>query len=61
MSILVTPQTRVLIQGITGGFGARHTQLSLAYGTQVVAGVTQAKAGNCLRTRSRSSILWLRP
>ena len=45
MSILVTPQTKVLIQGITGSFGARHTQLSLAYGTQVVAGVTPGKGG----------------
>jgi len=45
MSILVTPETRVLVQGITGSFGARHTQLSLAYGTQVVAGVTPGKGG----------------
>ena len=45
MSILVTAQTRVLVQGITGSFGARHTQLSLAYGTQVVAGVTPGKGG----------------
>src|SRR5215831_6980662 len=45
MSILLNPQTRVLIQGITGSFGARHTQLSLAYGTQVVAGVTPGKGG----------------
>ena len=45
MSILVTPETRVLVQGITGGFGARHTQLSLAYGTQIVAGVTPGKGG----------------
>src|SRR5271157_3925382 len=45
MSILVTPQTRVVVQGITGSFGARHTQLSLAYGTQVVAGVTPGKGG----------------
>src|SRR5437016_10495873 len=45
MSILITPQTRVLVQGITGGFGARHTQLSLAYGTQIVAGVTPGKGG----------------
>src|SRR5512139_3010872 len=45
MSILVTPQTRVLVQGITGSFGARHTLLSLAYGTQVVAGVTPGKGG----------------
>jgi succinyl-CoA synthetase alpha subunit len=45
MSILVTPQTRVLVQGITGSFGARHTQLSLDYGTQIVAGVTPGKGG----------------
>src|SRR5215472_8340769 len=45
MSILVTPETRVLVQGITGAFGARHTQLSLSYGTQIVAGVTPGKGG----------------
>src|SRR6058998_1973276 len=45
MSILVTPQTKVLVQGITGSFGARHTQLSLDYGTQIVAGVTPGKGG----------------
>jgi succinyl-CoA synthetase alpha subunit len=45
MAILVTPQTRVLVQGITGSFGARHTELSLEYGTQIVAGVTPGKGG----------------
>src|SRR5271157_2966510 len=45
MSILVTPETKVLIQGITGDFGARHARLSLDYGTQVVAGVTPGKGG----------------
>src|SRR5579862_9069930 len=45
MSILVKPDTKILVQGITGSFGARHTQLSLAYGTQVVAGVTPGKGG----------------
>ena len=45
MAILVTPKTRLLVQGITGSFGAKHTQLSLAYGTQVVAGVTPGKGG----------------
>ncbi len=45
MSILVTPETKILIQGITGAFGARHAQLSLDYGTQVVAGVTPGKGG----------------
>src|SRR5581483_8188981 len=45
MAILVTPETKILVQGITGSFGARHTQLSLAYGTRVVAGVTPGKGG----------------
>jgi succinyl-CoA synthetase alpha subunit len=45
MSILVTPQTKVLVQGITGSFGARHAQLSIDYGSQVVAGVTPGKGG----------------
>ncbi|MCL4785594.1 MAG: succinate--CoA ligase subunit alpha [Verrucomicrobia bacterium] len=45
MAILVKPDTQVLIQGITGSFGARHAQLSIDYGTQVVAGVTPGKGG----------------
>jgi succinyl-CoA synthetase alpha subunit len=45
MSILITPETKILIQGITGEFGARHTKLSLDYGTKVVAGVTPGKGG----------------
>jgi succinyl-CoA synthetase alpha subunit len=45
MSILVTPQTKVLIQGITGSFGARHARLSIQYGSQVVAGVTPGRGG----------------
>ncbi len=46
MSILITPETKILIQGITGAFGARHAQLSLDYGTRVVAGVTPGKGGH---------------
>jgi len=45
MAILVNPETRVVVQGITGSFGARHAQLSLDYGTKVVAGVTPGKGG----------------
>ena len=47
MSILVTPQTKVLVQGITGSFGAKHAQLSIDYGSQIVAGVTPGKGGQC--------------
>src|SRR4030095_11713744 len=45
MAILITPDTKILVQGITGSFGARHAQLSIDYGTQVVAGVTPGKGG----------------
>ena len=54
MAILVTPQTKVLIQGITGSFGARHAQLSIDYGTQVVAGVTPGKGGQDFLHAGRS-------
>ena len=45
MSILVNADTKVLVQGITGGFGGRHAGLSLDYGTALVAGVTPGKGG----------------
>jgi len=45
MAILVDENTRVLVQGITGSFGGRHAQLSLDYGTRIVAGVTPGKGG----------------
>jgi succinyl-CoA synthetase alpha subunit len=45
MAILITPTTKVLVQGITGDFGGRHARLSLDYGTLVVAGVTPGKGG----------------
>src|ERR1043166_988988 len=51
MSILVTPQTKVLVQGITGSFGAKHAQLSLAYGTPIVAGVTPGKGGQLFENK----------
>jgi len=45
MAILIVPETKILIQGITGDFGGRHAGLSLDYGTKVVAGVTPGKGG----------------
>jgi succinyl-CoA synthetase alpha subunit len=51
MSILIKPDTKVLVQGITGSFGARHTQLSLEYGTQIVAGVTPGKGGQLFENK----------
>jgi succinyl-CoA synthetase alpha subunit len=46
MAILVTPETKVLVQGITGHYGAQHTRLSLAYGTRIVGGVVPGKGGH---------------
>jgi len=45
MSILVDNHTRLLVQGITGNEGLFHTQQIVAYGTNVVAGVTPGKGG----------------
>jgi succinyl-CoA synthetase alpha subunit len=45
MSILVDASTRLVVQGITGREGAFHATRNLAYGTQVVAGVTPGKGG----------------
>ncbi|MEI6178016.1 MAG: succinate--CoA ligase subunit alpha, partial [Verrucomicrobiota bacterium] len=45
MSILIDKYTKVLVQGITGSFGARHARLSLDYGTKIVGGITPGKGG----------------
>jgi succinyl-CoA synthetase alpha subunit len=46
MSIFVNSQTKILVQGITGKAGAFHAHHCLAYGTQIVAGVTPGKGGD---------------
>ena len=45
MSILVDENTRLLVQGITGGEGTFHTRACIEYGTKVVAGATPGKGG----------------
>jgi len=45
MSVLVGKETRLCVQGLTGKEGTFHTQQSVAYGTNVVAGVTPGKGG----------------
>jgi succinyl-CoA synthetase alpha subunit len=45
MSILVDKNTRLVVQGITGGEGTFHTKQMVEYGTKVVAGVTPGKGG----------------
>lgn len=45
MGILVNENTRVLVQGITGREGSFHARACMAYGTNVVAGVTPGRGG----------------
>ncbi len=45
MSILVDKNTRLIVQGITGNEGLFHTTQMVAYGTNVVGGVTPGKGG----------------
>lgn len=45
MSILIDKNTKVLCQGFTGKQGSFHSEQSIAYGTQMVGGVTPGKGG----------------
>ncbi|MGD9396348.1 MAG: succinate--CoA ligase subunit alpha [Candidatus Thorarchaeota archaeon] len=45
MGVLVDKDTKVVVQGITGGQGTFHSRAMLEYGTKVVAGVTPGKSG----------------
>lgn len=45
MSILISKDTRVICQGVTGAQGTFHTEQAIAYGTKMVGGVTPGKGG----------------
>ncbi|GAA1047687.1 succinate--CoA ligase subunit alpha [Rothia amarae] len=45
MSIFLNKDSKVIVQGITGGEGSKHTARMLAYGTNIVGGVNARKAG----------------
>lgn len=46
MSILIDKNTKVLCQGFTGSQGTLHSEQAIAYGTQLVGGVTPGKGGS---------------
>jgi succinyl-CoA synthetase alpha subunit len=50
MSILVDEHTNIVVQGITGREGTFHTKQMLAYGTNIVAGVTPGKGGEAFES-----------
>ena len=45
MAVLVNENTRVICQGLTGSQGTFHSEQAIAYGTQMVGGVTPGKGG----------------
>jgi len=51
VSVWIDKNTRLLVQGITGRDGSFHSKQMMAYGTQVVAGVTPGKGGQTFETR----------
>lgn len=58
MSVLVGKDTKLCVQGITGGAGSFHAGLMMEYGTQVVAGVTPGRGGQKFRdTVDRKSVV----
>jgi len=76
LSILVDKNTRLVVQGITGGEGSFHTRSMVEYGTYVVAGVTPGKGGQLFddtipifdtvadavaMTRANSSVIFVPP
>ena len=46
MAVLVSKETRVICQGFTGSQGTFHSEQAIAYGTQMVGGVTPGKGGS---------------
>src|SRR5947209_4865246 len=54
MAVLVSKETRVLVQGITGGAGSFHAKQMLEYGTNVVAGCTPTRGGEKFEAHGKS-------
>lgn len=54
MSIYLNKDSKVIVQGITGGEGTKHTALMLKAGTNIVGGVNARKAGTTVAHKDKS-------
>ncbi len=54
MSIYLNKDSKIIVQGITGGMGAKHTALMLDSGAQIVGGVNARKAGTTVSHKDAS-------
>ena len=64
MAIFLTKESKVIVQGMTGSEGQKHTKRMLASGTNIVGGVNPRKAGTTVDfdgSRCRSSAASRRP
>ena len=55
MTIFIDENTKVIVQGMTGSEGTKHTKRMLASGTKIVGGVTPGNAGQKVKLMARSS------
>ena len=56
MAIFLNADSKVIVQGMTGSEGKKHTQLMLASGTNIVGGVTPGKGGQKVEFDSGVSV-----
>ena len=55
MSIYLNKDSKIIVQGITGGMGAKHTALMLDSGANIVGGVNARKAGTTVTHKDRTA------
>ena len=56
MSIYLNKDSKIIVQGITGGMGAKHTALMLDSGAQIVGGVNARKAGTTVTHKDADGV-----
>ena len=54
MSIFINENTKVIVQGMTGSEGTKHTKRMIASGTKIVGGVTPGKGGQSVDIEGKS-------